>query len=74
MNSREVVHHVLKISHVAEEVFGHFRRRLDDASWGKRWSADRVLRTTHRGPGRRWGGMTGKERRNEEEEKNDYER
>ena len=34
MNSAKVVHTILKISHVTEEVFRHFASRLDDARWG----------------------------------------
>ncbi len=34
MNGAEIIHAVLEIAHVAEEIFGHFSRRFDGLGGG----------------------------------------
>jgi len=38
----EVVHAVLQVAHVAEEVLAHLRGGTDGAGWGEGWAVDGV--------------------------------
>ncbi len=39
MDGAEVIHTILQVAHVAEEVLGHFGSGFDDAGRGKRRAA-----------------------------------
>lgn len=53
MKGAEVVHTVLKVAHVPEEIFGHFGRGFDAAGRGQRRTVQRIGVLTS-GWGRWW--------------------
>lgn len=55
MDAREVFHAILKVPHVAEEVFGELLDGFDDWCRGERWSSCGVLKS-----GRGLGGHCGR--------------
>ena len=72
MNGGKIVHEVLYVSHVAEEVFGRFGCGPYDSCWGRRRASKSVFNTANLSSRMWWRGMAGKESGHEQvEEYND---
>lgn len=74
MNCRVIVHEVLEISHVAEEILRHLRGRLQRPCWRKGWPTNGILKGINRGHRGRWWRMAGQVCRHKEEKEDANER